>query len=181
MRPILIVPTDGNGLSLMARQMYRGRMDPNHHPSAIEAAESVEALDAVGELNTERLRRPRRYWPMVGALLAVLALVPLATDLLPPLVVFLLMPGMIMVIVCVAARKQPPAVRHIRLQGSMWLPYLGGVLVIGMVGGLNAALYDLHGWWWSPVLAAVVMFLFCAVGGPVLDRYWIGRARNRRS
>ncbi|MGO2004026.1 MULTISPECIES: hypothetical protein [Micrococcaceae] len=155
-------------------------MDPDHHLSATEARESLEALDAVGDLNAERLHRPRRYWPMVGALLAVLALVPLATDLLPPLVVFLLMPGMIVVIFSVAARKQPPAVRHIRLQGSMWLPYLGGVLVIGVVGGLNAALYDLHGWWWSPVIAAVGMFLFCAVGGPALDRCWIGRARSRR-
>lgn len=156
-------------------------MDPGITPSAADAGESLEALDAVNEMNSGRLQRPRRYWPMVGALLAVLALVPLATDLLPPLVVFLLMPGMIMVIVCVAARKQPPAVRHIRLQGSMWLPYLGGVLVMGLIGGLNSVLYDTHGWWWSPVLAAVVMFLFCAVGGPALDRYWIGRARYRRS
>ncbi len=156
-------------------------MDPDHHPSAAEAGESLEALDAVGELNAERLQRPRRYWPMVGALLAVLALVPLATDLLPPLAVFLLMPGMIVVIFIVAARKQPPAVRHIRLQGSMWLPYIGGVLVMGLIGGLNSVLYDTRGWWWIPLITAVVMFFICAVGGQALDRYWAGRARCPRS
>ena len=155
-------------------------MDSDDTPHTAQAGESLAAVEAVGELNAERLQRPRRYWAMVGALLAVLALVPLATNLLPPLAVFLLMPGMIMVVFIVAARKQPSAVRHIRLHGSMWLPFLGGVLVVGFSGGINSSLYDTHGWWWIPVIAAVVMFFICAIGGPALDRYWGGRARYQR-
>ncbi len=155
-------------------------MNPDHHPSAADAGESLEALDAVGELNAERLQRPRRYWPMIGAMFAIFALMPLAADLLPPLAAILVVPGLIVLIAVVAGRKQPSAVRHIRLRGAMWLPYIGGVLAMGLIGGLNSALYDTRGWWWTPLITAVVMFFICAVGGPALDRYWAGRARYRR-
>ncbi|MGP5607736.1 hypothetical protein [Arthrobacter rhombi] len=155
-------------------------MDSDDTPNAAQAGESLEALGAVGELNAERLQRPPRYWFLVGFILAVLALVPLVTDLLSMPAALLVLPGAIVVVFLFASWKQPSAVRHIRLHGSMWLPFLGGVLVVGFIGGINSALYDTHGWWWIPVIAAVVLFSLGTIGGPALDRYWVRRVRNPR-
>lgn len=152
--------------------------DPSRQNSG--ARESLDAVDAVRDLNAERLRRPRRYWVMVGAGLAVLGLTPLAVDVLPPLTAFVVPPLLMLVIVIVASRKQPSAVRHVRVRGAMWLPYIGGVVCAAAIATVGSVLYDSHGWWGIPVVAAVVLFVLCAVGGPALDAFWAHHTRQRR-
>lgn len=99
-------------------------------------------------------------------------MIPLGTDLLPPLAATLLPLGLIVGIGVLASWKQPTAVRKIRLRGKMWLPYIGGVLLLGLIGGLNAALYSDEGRWWLPPLTAVVLFALVWIGGRAMDRYW---------
>lgn len=141
--------------------------------------ESLDAVDAVRNLNAERLQRPRSYWLMVGAALAVLGLTPLARDVLPPLVAFVVPPLLMLAIVFVASRKQPSAVLNVRLRGLMWLPYIGGVLCAGVVALVGSVLYDSHGSWGIPVATAVVLFALCAVGGPALDVFWSRQTLQR--
>lgn len=152
---------------------YPSRQNPG-------ARESLDAVDEVRNLNAERLQRPRRYWVMAGAALAVLGLIPLAVDVLPPLVAFVVPPILMLTIVVVASRKQPSAVRNVRLRGLMWLPFIGGVLCAGVVAIAGSVLYDSHGFWGIPVATAAVLFALCAVGGPALDAFWARQTRQRR-
>ncbi len=142
-----------------------------------EAAAARDALDAVAEtraLNAERLRRSPRYWPMCGVLLAVYGLLPYTRGW-PPLLWFLVPPALSVVVVSVAAWRQPTAVRKIKLTGTMWLPFLGFVLAGAALEALDIALYVTHGWWWVPPSAAVLLFVLVVVAGPVIDRSWARR------
>lgn len=138
------------------------------------AASAREALDAVQEaknLNAQRLRRPRRYWIMLGAMLAVFALMPYMTGW-PAVLQFLVPPALAIVIGLIAAWKQPTAVRKIRLSARMVLQLIGFALVAGIIVGLSRALYSEHGWWWLPLVAAIVMFGLVVGIGARMDRSW---------
>ena len=137
-----------------------------------------ESVDSVRHPRNDELRRPRRYWVMLGALLAVFGLIPLASDLLPPVATFIVVPLLMMAIAITAAYKQPRAVRSLKLTGIMWLPYLGGVLLVAVLAATGSALYSAHGWWAIPVITATVLFLVSAIGGPALDAFWARHARQ---
>ena len=142
-----------------------------------DAASAREALQAVQEaktLNAQRLRRPRRYWIMLGAFLAVFALLPY-TSSWPALLRFIVPPVLVIVIAVIAAWKQPTAVRKIRLSGRMALPLISLAIVAGIVVGTSSALYGEHGWWWLPLLAAIVLFALVAGFGPRMDNFWARR------
>jgi hypothetical protein len=151
----------------------------NEQPvSAHEAQDSLDALANVREENVARLQRPRRYWAMVGMLLAAYALIPL-TSSWTPLLTFVVVPALLVVIVIFATWKQPSAVRNIKLTGTMWLPLLGFAVLAGVLGGLDTALYNAHGWSWLPPLVAVLLFALAVVGGRLIDRYWARTVSNR--
>ena len=153
-------------------------MENDKYVSPHEARVALKALDDAKEANIVRLQRPRRYWVMMGMLFALFALVPL-TSSWPPLLTFLLVPALLVVILLFASWKQPSAIRNIKLTGSMWLPLLGFALLAGVLGGLNTALYNEHGWLWLPPLVAVLLFVIATVGGPLIDRYWARTVSNR--
>lgn len=135
-----------------------------------------EFLDSARHPKNDDLRRPRSYWTMLGAMLAVFGLIPLASDLLPPLATFIAVPILLMSIAITAAHKQPRVVRSLKLTGIMWWPYLGGVLLIAVLAGAGAALYSARGWWAIPVVTAAVLFTVAAGGGPALDAFWVRHA-----
>lgn len=137
-----------------------------------------DSVDSVRGPNNDDLRRPRRYWAMLGAMLAVFGLIPLAGYLLPPLAMFLMVPLLLLAIGITAARKQPRAVRSLKLIGIMWLPYVGGVLLIAVLAGLGAALYSARGGWGIPVATAAMLFLVSVIGGPALDAFWARHAKQ---
>lgn len=162
-------------VSSVERRRYRGWME--YYPST----PNVGAGDSVGSVrgpNIDDVRRPRRYWAMLGAMLAVFGLIPLASDLLPPLAMFLIVPLLLMAIGITAARKLPRAVRSLKLIGIMWLPYIGGVLLIAVLAGLGAALYSARGGWEIPVVTAAMLFLVSVIGGPALDAFWARHAEQ---
>ncbi|WP_417233813.1 hypothetical protein [Arthrobacter sp.] len=140
-------------------------------PSAPPTGTGVPAPFAGGP-DRDALRRPRRYWVMLGALLAVLGLIPLAGNLLPPVATFIAVPLLLMAIVITAAHQQPRAVRSLKLTGIMWVPYVGGVVLVAVLAGAGAALYSAHGGWAIPVATAAVLFTVCALGGRAMDDFW---------
>ncbi|MGM7670333.1 hypothetical protein [Microbacterium sp. A93] len=140
----------------------------NNAPSTREA---LDAVHEAREINAQRLRRPRRYWIMFGGILAVFALTPYTTGW-PPLVQYLAPAALIIIIGVTAAWKQPTAVRKIRLSGRMVLQLIGFAVVAGVIVGISRALYSEHGWWWLPLIAAIVLFGFVAGIGPRMDRSW---------
>ncbi|WP_154794607.1 hypothetical protein [Occultella kanbiaonis] len=143
-----------------------------------DAAAAREALDAVNttrELNAERLRRPSRYWIMIGLMLSVFALLPYAAGW-PPLLQILVPPVLIALIAVALGRKQPTAVRRLRLSGRMGLQLLGFAILAGVVVAVSRAVHLEQGWWWAPLVAAVLLFAFVATVGPRMDRSWARRA-----
>lgn len=132
-------------------------------------------MDPVGEVNAGHLPRPRRYWLMLALAMVVFMLIPLGTDVLPPLASFLLFPLLMLVIVLWAAGAQSGAVRKTRVRGTMWVPYIGGAVLLGLLGGWNAVLYAAHGWLWLPPSSAAVAFVVVLAGGCALDRFWARR------
>ena len=143
--------------------------------SAASARESLDALQDAGELNAQRLRRPRRYWIMFAAMLSVFALIQYTTQW-PPVLRFVAPTALMVVIAIIAAWKQPTAVRKIRLSGRMLLQIAGFAALAGVVGGISHALYAELGWWWIPLVAAVLLFGLVAGLGPLMDRSWARRA-----
>lgn len=143
-----------------------------------DVQEELRALDAARKVNVKRLQRPRGYWIITGLFLAVFALIPLTTNW-PPLVRFIAAPALLTVTVLFAAWKQPSAVRKIKLTRNMWLPLVGIAVLAAGVGGLNAALFDQHRWWWLPPLVAVLLFTVTVVGGPLIDRNWARAVSGR--
>lgn len=138
------------------------------------AASAREALDVVAEareLNAQRLRRPHRYWLMFGGIFAVFGLMPYF-DGLPAVMRFIAPLALVLIIAIVAAWKQPTAVRKIRLSGRMALQLIAFAVIGGILAGLGRALYSEHGWWWMPLLTAIVLFALIAGLGPVMDRSW---------
>ncbi|MDA3147170.1 hypothetical protein JSO19_07235 [Leucobacter sp. UCMA 4100] len=139
-----------------------------------DADDAREALDVVEEaqkLNAERLQRPRRYWVMLGLFLSVLALLPYTSSW--PVVFQLVVPlAAVVVIAVVVAWKQPTAVRKIKLSGRMVAQLLGFALLAGIIGGLSRAVYAEQGWWWVPMVAAIIMFTIVTTLAPLMDRSW---------
>lgn len=138
-------------------------------------AESLTALEATRQLNAKRLQRPKRYWTMLGLMLAVFALMPYMRNW-PPILQYITPVILLLGIAAFAAWKQPTAVRKIRLSGGMKLTLIGFALLGGILGGLSNALYAEHGWWWLPATAAVTLFIFVRFGGSAMDRSWARRA-----
>ncbi|MEZ5085668.1 MAG: hypothetical protein R2722_05280 [Tessaracoccus sp.] len=139
---------------------------------AAAAREALDAVNAAKHLNARRLRRPWGYWVLFGAFLSAFVLLPYVTDRLPVLQ-FILPPMIAIVIAVVAARIQPVAVRKLRLSVRMVLQVIGFALLAGVVGGLGGAAYVEYGWWWMPLIAAVLVFAVVVVLGPLLDRSWM--------
>ncbi len=108
---------------------------------------------------------------MVGLFLAVFAVIPLGLSW-SPIVTLIAAPVLLITIGLFASWKQPSTVRNIKLTGTMWLPLIGFALLAGVLGGLNTALYNAHGWWWLPPVVAVLLFTVAVVGGPRMDRNW---------
>ncbi|WP_163542079.1 hypothetical protein [Occultella kanbiaonis] len=142
---------------------------------AAAAREALDAVNATRELNAERLRRPSRYWIMLGLMLAVFGLLPYAADW-PPLLQYSAAPALMILIAVVAAWKQPTAVRRLRLSGRMGLQLLGFAILAGVVVAVSRAVHLEQGWWWAPLVAAVLLFVFVATVGPRMDRSWARRA-----
>lgn len=142
--------------------------------NAATAREALDAVQEAREVNAQRLRRPRRYWIMFGAILAVFALMPYASSW-PPVLQYSIPPALIIAVGIVAAWKQPTAVRKIRLSGRMALRLIAYAVTAGVLVGISGALYSEHGWWWLPACTAVVVFAFVAGVGPLMDRAWARR------
>ena len=139
--------------------------------------ESLDALADAREANVERLRRPKRYWVMLGLFLSVFALMPYLTGL-PMLVQYCAPVVAMLVIALVAARKQPTAVRKIKPTGRMVMQIIGFALLAGIVVGVSRAVYAEQGWWWVPAVAAVILFVIVVTLGPLMDRSWAGQVRG---
>jgi hypothetical protein len=145
--------------------------------------EAIDAMAEVREVNVERLQRPKRYWVMLGLFLSVFALIPYLAGL-PPLVQFVAPMVLVLVIALVAAWKQPTAIRKIKLSGRMGFQLAGFAILAGVVGGVGRGVYAAQGWWWVPLLAAVVLFTTVATLGPMMDRSWarqVSSTGNRAS
>ena len=138
---------------------------------AAGARAALDAVEATKKLNAERLRRPRRYWIMFGSFLSVFALLPYTSNW-PALFQFVIPPVLLILIGVVAAWKQPTAARKIRLSGRMVIQLIGFAILAGVVGGVSRAVYTAQGWWWAPLVAAVVMFTVITTVGPLMDRSW---------
>lgn len=139
--------------------------------------EALDAVAAAREVNVERLQRPKRYWIMLGLFLSVFALIPYLTGL-PALVQFVAPVVLVLAVALIAAWKQPTAVRKIKLSGRMGLQLAGFALLAGVVGGVSRGLYSERGWWWLPLLAAVLLFAIVATLGPLMDRSWARQVSN---
>lgn len=135
------------------------------------ARTALDAVEATKKLNAERLRRPKRYWVMFGSFVAVFALLPYTTDW-PGLFQFAIPPLLLILIVVVAGWKQPTAVRKIKLSGRMAIQLVGFAILAGVLGGVSRAAYAEQGWWWVPLVAAIVMFTLVTTVGPLMDRSW---------
>ncbi|MBZ2195304.1 hypothetical protein [Occultella gossypii] len=144
---------------------------------AVSAREALDAVSAARELNAERLRRPKRYWIMLGLMLAVFALLPYTADW-PPLLRYSAAPALMILVAVVAAWRQPTAVRKIRLSGRMGLQLVGFALLGGVVIAVSRGVHLEQGWWWAPLVAAVLLFAFVAGVGPRMDRSWARRASH---
>ncbi|MGI5187135.1 hypothetical protein ACQEVI_03205 [Promicromonospora sp. CA-289599] len=138
---------------------------------AAGARAALDAVEATKKLNAERLRRPKRYWIMFGLFLAVFALLPYTTNW-PALFQLAVPPVLLILIAVVAAWKQPTAVRKIKLSGRMTIQLVGFAILAGVVVGLSRAVYTEQGWWWVPLMAAVVAFTLVTTMGPLIDRSW---------
>ncbi len=147
-------------------------MNGYHSPSSVEAQESLKALESTRRLNVTRLQRPRRYWVMLASFMVIFMLIPLSVDVFPTPAAYFFAPGLIILIGFLASWKQPKAARKIQVGGKMWLPYIGGAILLGLIGGLNGGLYSFPDRWWLPLLTAPLMFLLVLVGGQAMDRYW---------
>lgn len=145
-------------------------MESDPHPAA-----ALAAVEAARKLNAERLRRPKRYWTMLGLMLAVFALMPYLSEL-PPLLQYSFPLLALLGILIFSAWRQPPAARKVRLSGSMALTLIAFALGAGIIGGLSRALYETQGWLWVPASAALLLFVFVTFGGRALDRSWARRA-----
>ena len=141
------------------------------------ARDALDVVAAAQALNAQRLRRPPRYWLMLGLFAAVFGLLPYTTGW-PPLAQFLVPPALVLIIASVAAWRQPTAVRKIKLTGTMWLPLLGFALAAGVLGALSRALYAEHALWWVPLSAGVLMFVLVVTVGPAIDRSWARRVSH---
>jgi peptidoglycan/LPS O-acetylase OafA/YrhL len=141
------------------------------------AREALDAVRATRELNAERLRRPKRYWIFLGLMLSVFALLPYTADW-PPLLQYVAAPALMILIAVIAGWKQPTAVRKIRLSGRMTLQLLGFAIIAGVVAAISRAVYLEQGWWWAPLVGAVLLFAFVTNVGPRMDRSWARRASH---
>lgn len=138
-------------------------------------SDALAALDDARATNTRRLRRPPRYWLMLAAFLSVFALMPYLSPL-PALVQFLAPPVLMILIAIFAMRRQPTAVRKIRLSGVMALQLVGLAVLGGAVVGVTRALYAQSGWAWAPAAGALLILAVIPVLGRWMDRSWAERA-----
>ncbi|PZR53075.1 hypothetical protein DNL40_08680 [Xylanimonas oleitrophica] len=136
----------------------------------MDARAALAVVERTRTVNAQRLQRPRRYWLIAGALLAVHGLIPLTSGW--PLVASLAPLALLVTIVTFAARRQPSAVRKMRLRGHMWLPLLGLALAAGVLQAVSTVLYGTYGLWWTPVVAAAMLFGGTLLAGPAIDRHW---------
>lgn len=139
-----------------------------------DAHEALEAVQATRELNAERIRRPRQYWIMMGALLSILALLPYASEWPAP-VNFLGPPALMLLIGGIAAWRQPSAVRKIRFSGFMALNLLVFALSAGVIVIASRYAYAQPDMWWAPGAGALLVFVFTVTVGPWMDRSWSRR------
>lgn len=140
----------------------------SEHPAASEA---LDAVARTRELNAERLRRPRRYWTMLGGFMTVFALQPYTFGW-PAVWQFVIPPLVVIAIAIIAAWKQPTAVRRIRLSGRMSLQLAGFVVPVVVIVSIGRALYTAERIWWAPLAAAVLVFAAVVVLGRAMDRSW---------
>lgn len=134
-------------------------------------AESLKALEQTREQNVQRLRKPLRYWIMLGCMLGVFALVPLTREW-PGWLQLTAPPVLILVMALIFAWRQPPARYRMQLRGRMLLPLLALIVVMGAVSGFGSALYIEHGHWWIPALGALLLFALVVIAGPSMERWW---------
>lgn len=137
--------------------------------------ESLRAAEEAARLNGARLVRPRGYWVLLGALLSLFALLPYAVGW-PVVVQFLIPPALLIAIAVVALRRQPSAVRKLRLSGPMALQLLGFALAAAALAAAGRALFEGPGWWWAPLAAAALVLGAAVTIGPAIDRAWARRA-----
>lgn len=142
-----------------------------HDPDAHEA---LDAVHATRKLNAQRLRRPRRYWIMMGALLSVFALLPYTLEWPSPMN-FLGPPALMILIGGIAAWRQPSAVRKIRFSGFMALSLSGFALGAGVIVIISRYAYSEPGMWWAPAAGALLVFVFTITVGQWMDRSWSRR------
>jgi hypothetical protein len=134
---------------------------------------------AARELNVQRLQRPKRYWIMLGLFLSIFALMPYLTGL-PALVQFVAPVVLMLVIALVAAWKQPTVVRKIKISGRMSLQLIGFAILAGVVAGVSRGIYAEQGWWWVPLLAALILFVIVTTFGTLMDCSWARQVSSVR-
>lgn len=146
-----------------------------------EARGALAEVERIREANEQRLRRPGRYWMMVGGFFAVYALAPLIYDVVPEPYGYVLPVALVPVIAVAFLWRRPRDMRiRYTLDGGMLRLLIGFAVLCAVIVGTNTGLYGLFGWWWLPPLAAVVMFLVGFLGGRAMDRRW-ARTVSRRA
>ncbi|MGC0141837.1 hypothetical protein [Pseudactinotalea sp. Z1732] len=151
---------------------------PEGAPKRSEAQATLDEVERVRSVNDERLRRPGRYWTMLGGFLAVFAIAPLIIDRVPDPYGYLLPPALIPLIAAVSMWGAPSAKPRYRLKDAKVSQLVVLVVACGVFVSINSGLYRAFELWWVPVCAAVLAFAVGAVGGRRLDRSW-ARAASR--
>ncbi len=137
-----------------------------------EAQEALDEVQRVRKTNEQRLRKPGRYWIMVGGFLGVLALIPLSRDYLTEPWTYLAPPALLIVIAAACMWGQPVAGRQYRMTRPMAVQLVRFLLILCVLTSVGPGLYGAFEHWWIPVLFAFAMFGTSAVLGSRMDRDW---------
>lgn len=151
---------------------------PQGVPERSEAQATLDEIERVRSVNDERLRRPGRYWTMVGAFLAVFAMAPLMYDRLQEPYGYLLPPVLIPMIAVACMWRAPSAKARYRLKDVKISQFVGLVVGCGVIVSISTGVYGAFDLWWVPVCSALLIFAIGATGGRRLDRSW-ARAASR--
>lgn len=151
---------------------------PKGVPGRSEAQATLDEVVRVRSVNDERLRRPGRYWTMIGGFLAVFAMAPLIYDRVPEPYGYLLPPALIPLIAVACMGRAPSAKARYRLKDVKISQLIGLAVGCGVIVGISTGMYRAFDLWWVPVCSALLIFAIGAVGGRQLDRSW-ARAASR--
>lgn len=139
----------------------------------MRARRALQIVEQGGEVSAQRLRRPKRCWALAGLFVALLALLPYL-ETVPVLYYAVVFIGPLSIAI-IAARTKRGVLGRIKVSGWMVLQLLIFALIAGGLGGASHWVYIQQGWWWVPLVAAILLFTFTFFAGMLLDRLWARR------